>query len=425
MPDLEELLGGVDRVPVPDAWEQIRGRDSTAPPIARRTPAIVVGAAAAVIAVAVAWFAFRPVGGAPTIARRSFVNGPIVFSAPRPRSAGPVENTDLYRLDPRTGVVTDLTNTARVSEEDAVWSPDGSRVAFERVRYDGGAVTSQQVVVANADLTHTTTVRACDRACDIWDLTWSPDDDHLAWVTGGAVNVADVSTGSVRTLCRHPECPYPDQLAWSPDGTRLAFSNNGTWRLPSYLVPNRGPIWIADVLSGRLDAVTSTPLECDPATCVFDSSPAWSPDGTRIAFVRSSQQGRVTATTDVMVMNADGTGLRRLSRCASTNRCLRGPLAWGPHGRTVAFVDRYDTPTLRLIDVIGHRRVRIALPERAPGLGGLTWSPDGTSIALLAGTAHGGVLYRIGTDHGTIEVLLRHMPGVHGMQWLPASLPTP
>src|SRR5207237_5547942 len=56
---------------------------------------------------------------------------------------------------------------------------------------------------------------------------------------------------------------------------------------------------------------------------------SWSPDGTRIAFDREELD---ISTTDVWVMNADGSGQRRLAR-------FGGQPAWSPDGRTIAFVN--------------------------------------------------------------------------------------
>ena len=60
----------------------------------------------------------------------------------------------------------------------------------------------------------------------------------------------------------------------------------------------------------------------------FDSAPAWSPDGTRIAFAGSFDWH----ASKVYVMRADGRGLRRLTRLPAT--AMEGEPAWSPDGRT-------------------------------------------------------------------------------------------
>ena len=63
-----------------------------------------------------------------------------------------------------------------------------------------------------------------------------------------------------------------------------------------------------------------------------EGDPAWSPDGRRIAFRRFEESARVNS--DLYVVNADGSGLRRLTRNAAKLRWF----AWSPDGRTIAFL---------------------------------------------------------------------------------------
>jgi len=62
---------------------------------------------------------------------------------------------------------------------------------------------------------------------------------------------------------------------------------------------------------------------------VTDSAPAWSPDGGYLAFVAC----RECTTSDLCVMNADGSGVTRVTEDAA----LDGGPAWSPDGRTLAY----------------------------------------------------------------------------------------
>ena len=75
-----------------------------------------------------------------------------------------------------------------------------------------------------------------------------------------------------------------------------------------------------------MNADGSEPLNLTPDPGA-DSDPVWSPDGRRIAFVRGQRE--------IYVMNADGSGQRRLARHATTS--CSAP-AWSPDGRKIAFV---------------------------------------------------------------------------------------
>ena len=84
--------------------------------------------------------------------------------------------------------------------------------------------------------------------------------------------------------------------AWSPDGTRIAFGSlGGNW----------------EILVMNADGSGQTNLTNNPG---LDWEPAWSPDGTRIVF--TTDRGAGTFSAEIFVMNADGSGQTNL-----TNNC--------------------------------------------------------------------------------------------------------
>ena len=106
--------------------------------------------------------------------------------------------------------------------------------------------------------------------------------------------------------------------------------------------------------------------------------PAWSPDGTRIAFGQFSNDGGFT----LWMMNADGSAVRSLG-------VGLGPV-WSPDGTRIAFsTSPIDLGDLWVMNADGSGRKNLA-----GGLGG-AWSPDGTRIASATDVPGGGVPYLV------------------------------
>ena len=100
--------------------------------------------------------------------------------------------------------------------------------------------------------------------------------------------------------------------AWSRDGRTIVFVS---WR------DGNGEVYAMDA-----DGSSPRNLTQDPAK---DVRPAWSPDGRRIAFV-----SRRDGNSEVYVMNADGSGKRNLTR----DRASDDYPTWSPDGRRIAFL---------------------------------------------------------------------------------------
>jgi Tol biopolymer transport system component len=104
----------------------------------------------------------------------------------------------------------------------------------------------------------------------------------------------------------------------------------------------------------------------------FQIDPAWSPDGSKIAFA----SGR-SGSSDIYVMNADGTATSRLT---STDQNDAHP-TWSADGTTIAFTRAGDIYEMRA-DGSNARRISDALVEEADP----AWSPDGEWIAYVRRT---------------------------------------
>ena len=145
--------------------------------------------------------------------------------------------------------------------------------------------------------------------------------------------------------------------AWSPDGTRIAF----TAELGDALV-------IAVVEANGQGFTPLTPGD------VHSVDPAWSPDGTRIAFA-SDREGDF----DIYVMNSDGTGALNLTRFEGDDRAP----AWSPDGRTIVFQsNREGQIDIYRMDAGGFGVARLTsdpADDTDPSV-----SPDGSRIAFIS-----------------------------------------
>jgi Tol biopolymer transport system component len=112
-------------------------------------------------------------------------------------------------------------------------------------------------------------------------------------------------------------------------------------------------------------------------------TPAWSPDGKWIAFASNRSRPRHENASEIYVMRANGTALRRVTR----NRFADFQPAWAPDGKRLVFQSSSASGSgIAVINVngTGFRRLTDdgeAVPE---------WSPDGKTIAFALGTSRGG-----------------------------------
>jgi Tol biopolymer transport system component len=149
-----------------------------------------------------------------------------------------------------------------------------------------------------------------------------------------------------------------------------------------------GSVWNGDIYVVNADGGGKTRLTSDPAE-EFD--PAWSPDGTTIAFSRFT--GR---RFQIFVMNADGTGAVQLTHGDSAAR----DAAWSPDGRRIAFTRCRGSCDIYVMNADGSDERRLTYGEH-PGDQAPTWSPDGGRIAfadltgLFVTTAEGGEWQRL------------------------------
>jgi Tol biopolymer transport system component len=177
--------------------------------------------------------------------------------------------------------------------------------------------------------------------------------------------------GTGKRLLSNRPLAFDAAPAWSPDGSRIAFES---------LSDGRRSIWVMDATGERLRRLTDARGA--------DSSPAWSPDGHLIAFM-SDRDGDL----EVYVTTADGSDVRRLT----TQPGVDGYPTWSPDGGRIAFVsDRDGAPRVWTMAADGSGPVRFldepAVPHRP------SFSPDGRRLAFTADRDGNPEIYVVNID---------------------------
>jgi dipeptidyl aminopeptidase/acylaminoacyl peptidase len=238
---------------------------------------------------------------------------------------------------------------------EATWSARGGALAYVASRHDDGP-TAIYVIDRRGR-----TRRVTPSGFKAWSPAWSPDGRLLAYAAERvALNPyqprADdlylVSADGQRRVQLTHTIGDESSPAWSPDGQRLAY-----------------------VRGGRVFVISTTGAGARSLTRGDDTEPQWSPDGRWIAYVHGA-----LGNGELTIVHPDGTGARRLAGPGVD--CPR----WSPRGGRIAY------RLYGAVHVVGIGGGPALAPVSAVADGyscDYAWSPDGTALVVARLTTDG------------------------------------
>jgi Tol biopolymer transport system component/tRNA A-37 threonylcarbamoyl transferase component Bud32 len=236
-----------------------------------------------------------------------------------------------------------------------------------------------------------------------------------------------------RALAKRPDERYQSAGDFVAELRTIARSATGrTTAAPAVPAPagRRFPrpraAWIVGILIVLAASVSSWPALWGPSAPLVprlsravqvtsfagvEDSPAWSPEGGRLAYA-SSQSGN----DDIWVTQVSGGA--PVNRTAD-NVGRDGSPSWAPDGQSLAFLSFRAQPGLYVVPAVGGNG-RLIKTVPGPRVGAPRWSPDGTELAYLVQDAGGDAIEITSVITGASRRLpLRCLEGCHELSWSP------
>jgi dipeptidyl aminopeptidase/acylaminoacyl peptidase len=285
-----------------------------------------------------------------------------------------------------------LTNSPD-GESSPRWTPDGKFLSFVSGR--AGQAKGSQIWTMDRRGGEARQLTPITKYT-ITSFDWSPDGKKLALVLrekdDSEADEAKPAAGAPATQAAKPKSPKPIVI------DRYHFKQD----MQGYLGAHRNHIYLYDVATEKLDPVTSGNFD--------ETGAAWSPDGTKIAFVsnRDKDPDR-TANTDIFVADAQPNAIpRRLTNFSGPDS---GRLAWSPDSKTIAYLQgseakysAYNMNRLALVPAAGGPS-RVLTDKLDRGVASPSFAKDGRALLFLVADDRSEYPAEVSASGGAVERL--------------------
>ena len=254
----------------------------------------------------------------------------------------------------------DGTNAVRLTDnptldELAQWSPDGTKIVWERHRPFAGS----DIFVMDADGSNQRNLGQG------FTPKWSPDGTKIAFIAGfwHVPHIMNSDGSGRRDVAWAMHARY---LSWSSDGTKLTFTENRIGAPPRFLIDKDGNT-VADI-NGRI---------------------------------------RIDERNHTYVVNIDGSGFTSLTRVIGGNDDNVYFISWRSDGKKIAYTFDGD---IHVANPDGTDPVNLTKHHRTGGNGGPRWSPDDSTIVFHTARDDNWEIYSMNAD-GSNPINLTNHPG--------------
>ena len=202
---------------------------------------------------------------------------------------------------------------------DLAWSPDGMVLAYvlDSVRLlDIASRESWDVV-------------PCGEEAPGCSLAWTPDGSRIAVAHGNAIELVDAHGSITASLTPFGSRSTVESPTWSPDSERIAFVAHVEGE------EHADGLYVIDRSGSGLQLIVEQP----PGNPLGVQMPAWSPDGSKIAYLSWEPSSNADGLLSVVTIDPDGSNPTEMLRAGSCF-CLgfTPGLAWSPDGAQMALV---------------------------------------------------------------------------------------